>query len=257
MRRLEEFVRHIRPAPVASVVAHALGLNKRRIVHTEYGSFLVNAVSSFGSALTLEGLYEPQMQAAMCQCLNPGAVFVDLGANEGYFTVLGSRMVGPRGTVIAVEPQSRLQSVIQANLSMNACYNVRLVNAVVSSKTEHVRINLTPDMNTGATSLFRQTTYALPSEKVQSFTLAEFLNRTGIDHCDLMKVDIEGAEYDVFTAAGTILRKGIVKNIALEMHHSILESRGLSAIQVHNQLLACGYSLITQDSSSIYRFVGT
>ena len=74
--------------------------------------------------------------------LAPGAVFVELGANEGYFTVLASQLVGPQGIVIAIEPRSRLQSVITANLEANNCRNVRVGKAVVSSKTQKVSLAL-------------------------------------------------------------------------------------------------------------------
>jgi FkbM family methyltransferase len=71
------------------------------------------------------------MGAVLRRYLRPGAVFIDMGANEGYFSVLASGVVGPSGAVIAVEPQSRLQGVIQTNLDANACLNVRLVRCVV------------------------------------------------------------------------------------------------------------------------------
>lgn len=38
--------------------------------------------------------------------LERGGVFVDIGANEGFYTILGARLTGAKGTVIAVEPQA-------------------------------------------------------------------------------------------------------------------------------------------------------
>jgi hypothetical protein len=56
-----------------------------------------------------------------------------------------------------------------------------------------------------------------------------------------MKVDIEGAEYDVFISAPEVLRKEIFRHIALEMHHSILERRELSADHLHKHMVGCRY----------------
>src|SRR5262249_44632111 len=150
-----------------------------------------------------------------------------------YFSVLASRLVGPSGNVIAVEPQSRLQNVIQTNLSLNECSNVRLVQAVVSSITGTVQIQLNPDINSGGTSLFRSTKYPLKTEAVPSFTITEFLNRTAVERCDLIKVDVEGAEYDIFMGAEQVLKAGVLRNIALEIHNSILEARCLSSLRLH------------------------
>jgi FkbM family methyltransferase len=247
------FLLKLRPAPLASFAARVCGLNKRRLVRTEQGTFFINPISNFGSTL-LGGEYEPQMGAVLRHYLRPGAVFIDMGANEGYFSVLASGLVGPPGTVIAVEPQSRLQGVIQTNLDANGCFNVRLVRCVVASRTEKVQLSLAPDVNTGSSSLFRQTRYALPTEEVQSFCLDAFLAKVGVDHCDLMKVDIEGAEYDVFMAAGDVLRKGILKHVAIEIHHSILANRGLSADTLHAHMIESGYQVDKDIGPWVYSF---
>jgi FkbM family methyltransferase len=235
------FIRRLRPAPLAAFIGSICGLSKRRTLRTEHGTFSVNPVSRLGLQLTSGHPYEPKMVEVLRKYLEPGSVFIDLGANEAYFSVIASQIVGPRGTVIAVEPQSRLQSVIQENLSLNGCYNVRVVRAVVSSQTGTILLQLNSDLNNGGSSLFRSTRYPVPTEEVRSFTLPEFLSRTGVERCDLMKVDIEGAEYDVFMTATDILRSGAIRNIALEIHNSILEDRGLSGNVLHRAILDCGY----------------
>jgi FkbM family methyltransferase len=250
-----EGIRRLRPAPLASAIAHISGLNRRRLVHTEYGTFFVNPVSNLGFQL-LRGEYEPSTRTVLCQYLKPGAVFVDLGANEGYFTVLASRLVGPRGMVIAVEPQSRLQGVIRTNLRANDCHNVRLVKAAVSSKTQRVQLELGSEMNNGATSLFRCTKYPLPKEEVQSVTLAELFHSVEVHQCDLMKVDIEGAEYDAFMGAQEVLKRGVIRHMAIEVHDSILARRGLSWNRTHQVLSECGYRSAHKRSPWIYSFAG-
>ena len=250
-----ECIRRLRPAPLASAIAHISGFNRRRLIHTEHGTFFVNPVSILGSQL-LRGEYERSTATILCECLTPGAVFVDLGANEGYFTVLASRLVGPKGRVISVEPQSRLQGVIQANLRANKCENVQLVKAVVSSKTQRVFLQLTSDLNNGATSLFRRTKYPLPKEEVQSYTLAELFHSIEMHQCDLMKMDIEGAEYDALMGAQEVLKRGVIRHITIEVHDSILERRGLSWDCTHQAISECGYRLANKCNPWVYTFAG-
>jgi FkbM family methyltransferase len=250
-----EGIRRIRPAPLASALAHITGLNRREFVHTEHGTFFVAPISQLGFHLR-HGEYEAATTAVLRKRLTPGAVFVDLGANEGYFTVLASRLVGPQGIVIAVEPQSRLQGVITANLGANNCRNVRLVKAVVSSKTQRVNLALTTAINNGASSLFRSTKYPLPREEVQSFTLGDLFASIEVKRCDLMKMDIEGAEYDALTGAQEVLKRGIIRHMTIEVHDSILERRGLSWSRTHEVILECGYRSTGNCDRTVYSFAG-
>ena len=237
------------------MIASLLGLNKRRMVETPQGTFFLDPASQFGSNL-MNGGYEPQMAEVLARHLQPGGVFIDLGANEGYFSVIASRLVGPAGAVIAVEPQSRLQPVIQTNLTANGCGNVQVIRCVVAEKTETRRLALAGSINTGSSSLFPQAKYSLPTEAVQSLSLSELLARAGVADCDLMKVDIEGAEYDVFMTAGDVLKSGVLRNIALEFHNSILDSRGLSGADLHRHILANGYELDDSQGHWVYSFRG-
>lgn len=256
MRRLQGFVRSLRPAVLASLVGRVSGLSRRRKLQTADGTFWINPISDLGWSLA-NGGYESGMKVVLEQYLKPGCTFIDLGANEGYFSVIASRLVGPRGTVISVEPQSRLQAVVQTNLSLNHCDNVRIIKAAVTSRSEPVTFELTPDVNTGGSSLFRSTKYACRQEVVDGLTLADFIQRTGIEYCDLMKVDIEGAEYDAFMGSGDTLEKGIIRNISLELHPAILKKRGLSAGDLHQRILAAGYTLHSELGNWVYTFEGT
>lgn len=257
MPTLADSVRRIRPRVLASAVAHLCGLDKRRMVETSEGVFLLNPVSYIATALA-EGYYEPQTVEILTRFLPRGGVFLDLGANEGYFSVVASRLVGEAGTVIAVEPQSRLQSIIQANLTANHCSNVRLVRCVLSGRTGTARLSLSPDMHTGESTLFRQTRYIQPTEEVPSFTLADFLAAVGIRGCDLAKIDIEGAEWDVLMPAASELRSGALRHIAIEIHRPMLVKRGFSPEALHQHLVDCGYELQPQigpyDYPSVYSF---
>jgi FkbM family methyltransferase len=145
--------------------------------------------------------------------------------------------------------------VVQTNLAANECFNVRLFKCIVADKTATMRLFISPNTNSGSSSLFRPTRYPLPTQEIQSYTLQDFLDKAGVSRCDLMKVDIEGAEYDVFMAATEVLKNGTIKNIALEYHKNILEHRGLSADKLHEHMLANGYRLDKQLGPSVYSFI--
>jgi hypothetical protein len=69
--------------------------------------------------IVLDGLWETQVTQWLQETLSPGQVFVDVGANVGYFTLLGGQLVGPGGRVVAVEAHPGLAELLRRNVIMN------------------------------------------------------------------------------------------------------------------------------------------
>jgi FkbM family methyltransferase len=214
---------------------------KRLVVRAEIGSFFVDPVSHLGDLLIREGRYEPDMEATLRRYLRPGGVFADVGANEGYFSVLAGQIVGPAGRVIAVEPQARLRPVIEENARLNGLQNVTLENVAVSDADGTAELYLAPDLNTGSSGLARQNRYAVPTQPVRTTTLAKLLSAAGIGPVDLMKMDIEGFEFEAILGSKDLFRDGSVRAFALELHPSVIRGRGHDADELVRFLNDCGY----------------
>lgn len=252
-------LRQVRPAAFASGLSTLCGLTRRKPFPTPHGLFAVSPVSIFGGCLLEKGEYEPQVIAVLRKYLHSGNTFVDLGANEGYFSVIASRLVGPGGRVIAVEPQSRLQAVIHTNLGLNDCANVEVQHILLSGVDGEMDLMLTPEASPGASSIYashQKLRSILPKERVASRTLGSFLASAQMVGCDLMKVDIEGAEWDVFMNAGEVLRSGIIRHMVIEIHNRVLEARGLSGGDLDRFIRGCGYTLDDSLGPWVYRTGG-
>jgi FkbM family methyltransferase len=74
------------------------------------------------------------IEAALCT-LQPGDTFLDVGSHYGIYSVLASKLVGPAGRVIAVEPHPESLQVLRANLALNGCGNVEALNAAFSDSS--------------------------------------------------------------------------------------------------------------------------
>jgi FkbM family methyltransferase len=245
----------IRPAPVAAILKRLL--NVRRIpLETPEGIFAIDPVSNLGLALC-RGEYEPEMTNTVRRLLREGSVFVDLGANEGYFSVIGAKLVGPTGRVVSVEPQTRLLPVLEQNCSSNGVSNrVTISKCAVSDKSGTSPFFLTTELNTGASGLTRHTRYALPTETVSTVTLAELLSRSGLTHVDLMKVDIEGYEYEALLGSRQLFRDGIIRALALELHPELIRKRNLDPGDIPSFLESSGYRRDPHFSKLLYRREG-
>jgi FkbM family methyltransferase len=223
------------------------------VITTPYGRFYVDPVSVFGRVLLSGEEYEPAMCRTLEAYLKPSSVFVDLGANEGYFSVIAANIVGTRGIVLAVEPQSRLMPVLTTNCDLNNSHVTRLLHIAVYDSVGHSVLHLSPDTNPGSTSLWQSTRYKLPTEKVETLTLSELFARQAIEYADLVKMDIEGAEYEAILGSQDLFRRRRIGALAVELHPAAIQKRGLNKDDIHSFLHDAGYAIDNRFSNIVYR----
>lgn len=251
IRLLRPLLLNVRPAPVATLLKRLVGV-QRVVTRTAVGAFFVDPITDLGAALIGEGVYEPGMQRILKRFLKPGSVFVDVGANEGFFTVLGGLLVGATGRVIAVEPQERLGPVLARNIELNALSNVMLKRVAISDRDGSADLHLSPDSNTGSSGLARQSWYWVPRQPVRTVTLAALLRDAEVKHVDLMKMDIEGFEREAVFGSPELFRDGRVHAFALELHPRVFSARGFDPQEVIDFLNDCGYELDTSLEHTLF-----
>lgn len=250
-RLLQKTLLRVRPAALADLLKKLL-LVRRKVISTSVGRFYVDPVSNLSAALVNGGEYEPGMLQTLRHYLRPSATFVDIGANEGYFTVHGANLVGPAGRVIAVEPQHRLSQVLAHNFALNDRKNIRILSCAVSDASGTANLYVSPDTNTGCTSLYLPTRYRLPTEVVQTITLSELFSLCEIDRADLVKMDIEGAEYAAILGSPDLFRGHRIRALALELHPTIIRKRNLDPNAITEFLGRSGYHLDSRLENTVY-----
>src|SRR5262249_19498825 len=111
----------MKPRRLGAFLLQALGpWERRRIANTKVGVRLyLDPFNSLGQQLLLDGAYERETVEILRRLLCPGKVFLDVGANEGFYSTLAGRLVGSSGMVIAVEPQRVCRDLIEINLRIN------------------------------------------------------------------------------------------------------------------------------------------
>lgn len=234
----------IRPIELASIIKRVLRINRKYfLISGNY--WYLDPVSNFGLRLLKEKHYEPEITDRILNKLQEGDVFVDLGANEGYYSILASKKVGRNGMVYCIEPQERLWGVILKNINKNNCYNIDILPYAVSEKREEVSITLSPTINSGSSTIV--------NEKRRKFWKRQRLNCTTLDELfylndflviKLMKVDIEGYEFFALKGAVKLLEKKMIKNIVIEFHPLQLSELQQSAQQIYDFLNKYGYTEI-------------
>jgi FkbM family methyltransferase len=137
------------------------------------------------------GVWEPVESALVAQLLRPGDVFVDLGANIGYYTVLAALACGPRGTVHAFEPEPGNFRLLRENVALNGLANVTAVEAAVSSASGSVDLFLSHD-NQGDHRIYDNESRA-SRVRVRQVSLDDWF-RGRDSRVDVVKMDTQGSE---------------------------------------------------------------
>ncbi len=141
-------------------------------------------------------------------------VVIDIGANVGFFTLKAARSA-IQGRVYAFEPFSLHFDLLNQNVQRNAMSNVATFKEAVWEDRRQIDFFYSLDVEPDKTSLFDMG--GDRKETVETVTLEDVFRTHAIDVCDFLKMDCEGAEYNIlFSTPDHIL--GQVRRIALEWH---------------------------------------
>lgn len=148
-----------------------------------------------GRPLYIYREYEPTETLFLTKTLRPGMVFVDVGANIGYYTTLAAKIVGPSGRVIAIEPDLHNYGLLRRNIRRNRFRNCSLHNIALGASAGVVQIYAST-VNYGDHRVYDGGDERL-AKKVQIDTADSIFEREAIDHVDVLKMDVQGFEQKV------------------------------------------------------------
>lgn len=142
----------------------------------------------------------------MWRFLRPPMVFFDVGAYHGLYAIVAARRLGNEGRVIAFEPSPREQRRLRLHLRLNRMSQVQLKPCAVSSCNGRQRFFFVASADTTMNSLRPPAIEgAIEETAVEVTSLDSFCHLNDIPHVDLMKIDVEGGELDVFRGAQRVL----------------------------------------------------
>lgn len=198
---LRQYVRYSTPTLVPRVINERLnkflaGHPRRFVTRTASGSLIAGDTGDIVQRyIFLYGVWEPNLTAWLKRRLRRGDVFVDVGANIGYFSLLASHLVGGKGTVVAVEASPSICAQLRANIDLNRLVNVRVVNAAVADACGTRRLFRAPH-NIGASSMYADVGFTDEGE-IEAKPLTRLLTTEEAMRVRVIKVDVEGAEIEV------------------------------------------------------------
>lgn len=189
------------------------------------------------------GSFEPNEFAYLNQALSEDAVFIDIGANEGFYTVFAAHHVSPRGLVMAVEPSPREYTRLENNVAINSLSNVRLVKRALGARQGKAVLHVADPEHNGQNTLGdfgHAGVTAVDHVEIELVELDSLVVEQELTRVDVIKMDVEGAELEVIKGGLKTLDR--YKPILLiELFESALQKQGASVHAVVALLKEHGY----------------
>ncbi len=201
----------------------------------------------------LTGWWEKADLKAAIANLGEGQIVMDIGANIGFFSLHASRAVGPTGSVLAFEPNSRICSRLRRNLEINRLTNVLVEGIALSDHGGDARFFLRQTGSSGHATLFeaclgaandeRSGTKALEKIQVPLCTLDSYCEENSINRIDYIKLDVEGAEPFVLLGGQETLRS-CRPSMLIECNRHTLHSAGWQVQRFLELIWELGYETL-------------
>lgn len=188
------------------------------------------------------GTSAPLEQSLILKHLVPGGVFYDIGANAGFYAVIGARTVGPTGQVYAFEPMPELADRVRENARLNSMANLTVIEAAISNVDGIVGFGVQGSLS--MLNSIRATGTTAEQMRVRALRLDTFSleNRPPT----LILIDIEGDEIQALEGGlGTITAYRPI--LMVEVHFF-----GKAFVNFYEQTLRpLGYEALTYDGNPL------
>lgn len=163
-------------------------------------------------------------------------VIIDVGAHVGAFAVSASRLA-PRGRVYAIEASRETYCLLRINRALNRADNMVDVYAAIAGETGQVVLYHSHE-NWGHTIATERGSAI--TETVKALSLRDFMEQYGIERCDFIKFNCEGAEYPILFASSTETLQRF--RVMLVLYHGDLYRGPESPEDLAAHLRAAGFS---------------
>jgi FkbM family methyltransferase len=189
--------------------------------------------------ITFNGFHELELSREIASLSRDGCLFVDVGANMGYFSLLWSGL-NSRGRAIAYEAAPRCIKLFEHNIVQNGLADrITLVPKAVGHKTGTAHFNTGPIDQTGWGGISND--ISADNVEVPLVRLDEELPDTMID---VLKIDVEGADTWVLYGCEKLLKKRQIRKIFFEQNNIRMAELGIGANEARDFLSNVGYTCI-------------
>lgn len=196
-----------------------------------------------GGSIYWCGFHHLSEMIFMKNYLQPEMTFVDIGGNQGEFTLLAAKKL-TNGKVLTFEPVSDYFQRLKNNVQLNRFNNVTLFQLGLSNQKGELPIytSLATDIHRGSVHDGLSSLYKTDERGVlqQVIKLDVFDDLVDLNRLDFIKIDVEGAELFALKGAEKHIRK-FLPDILIEISETTYSAAGYSTKEMLNYLQSFGY----------------
>lgn len=201
------------------------------------------------------GEWEPNETYTVMSLLNKGDIFIDIGANIGYFSLLAGNIVGRGGKVYSFEPVPATNEVLQKNASINNFSNIKIFRYAAVDNNRAIKIARRGKGDRSELNSMRPLDtegeyWSIEGKRVDEIVPSNLPIR-------LIKLDVEGAEFFALKGLEKILRLNNAPMVLCEVTDSFLRELGSSAKELYQFMLDCGYKHTYRSSNKSLNLIRT
>lgn len=180
--------------------------------------------------------FEDETQKLVQRYISDGSVFFDIGAHFGLYTFLAAPLIGSSGHIYSFEPQSLLCHHMNKTCITNKYSDRITIECAAVTDQHHSNVMLYYDnenMDLELTSIFQHEWLdTMSGVNVQTIAIDQYAIEKNIEHIDIMKIDVEGAEIQVLSGMNKLLKENPPSLIIAEVLPTqvyLSDSNGLNA----------------------------
>lgn len=171
--------------------------------------------------------HEPKLSAWLVENIDPfeGDVYLDIGANIGWYSLLFSKLAKPESSIFAFEPDPLNSGLLRQNIEINDIQSIDVIEAAVSESTGKARLYRYNNSNLGRHSMLENS--GQNSLEVNTVGLDEFWHdRNLAQRCiRVLKIDVEGYEYFALKSGKDVLKR--CNTVLCEYSPDIMRNHGI------------------------------
>jgi FkbM family methyltransferase len=188
------------------------------------------------------GSFEPNEFAFMARYLKFGMNAVDIGANEGTYSLFMAKLVGFSGRVLAFEPSTREFARLSENVKLNGFTHLKVFPIGLSDANCFASLRIAEAEHAGLNTLgvFLHVTEELGVEPISLRQLDSVCAEEGLERLDFLKIDVEGAELKVLRGGRETIKR-FTPVIQIEMFEGALRAQNTTGLEVLGLLQDLGY----------------
>jgi FkbM family methyltransferase len=219
-------------------------------LHTGHRIYVDTRDVNISSHLMLEGRWESWIEQVLMPAIKPGMRFVDVGANFGYYTLLGAEMVGASGHVYSFEANPLMIQKLAKSVAVNGFkQRITLFNVAVHDESSPMEIIFRHDASgggwtevaTGARPAMTEV-FPIPGEPLDML-LAD------VPQVDVIKIDVEGAEPKVLAGAKNLI--GRSRNLMIILEFDVRRIMKVSPQEYLEDFIAQGFSIAIAEPTGL------